>query len=62
MGGVIQIDVVRCLDFACDETFPGFVAVFNDFKGILLVLAFTAESKRVLGLAIRDLLLDPQQN
>ncbi len=49
-----QADVAPLL-LAGDESFPSIAAFADDLFGVFLVLAFTAESKLVLGLAIWDL-------
>jgi hypothetical protein len=56
-GGIChigQVDVTRLL-FAGDKSLPSIAALADDLFGVFLVLAFTAESKLVLGLAIWDL-------
>jgi len=51
----LRVDSLGCGCFPGDETFPGFVAFFDYFEGIFLVLAFTAESKRVFWFTIGNL-------
>jgi hypothetical protein len=55
--GDIRIDTGWGRGFSGDETFPCFVAFFDDFEGVLLVLAFTTESEGILLLAIGNLSL-----
>ena len=51
----LRVDSLGCGGFPGNETFPCFVAFFDDFEGIFLVLAFTAESKRVFWFTIGNL-------
>lgn len=41
--------------FSSDQSLPSIAALSNDLLGVFLVLAFAAEGKLVLGLAIWDL-------
>ena len=49
-----QVNVTALL-LASDQSFPGVAALTDDLLGILLVLAFTAESELVLWLSVWDL-------
>ena len=54
VGDIGQVDVASLL-LARDQSLPGVTAFTDDLLGVLLVLAFTAESELVLGLAVGDL-------
>jgi hypothetical protein len=60
----IRIDVFGYFCFSGDETFPCFVAFFDDFQSIFFILAFPAERKRILLFSIRNLhqQLPPKDN
>lgn len=54
-NGEVRVYSLGGFGFAGDETFPCFIAFFDYFEGVFLVLAFSAEGKRILWLPIGDL-------
>ena len=54
-NGGVRVYSLGGFGFAGDETFPSFVAFFDDFECVFFILAFPTESKRVLWLPIGNL-------